>query len=74
MQAGILRRVTVPRRGGVGAAAVGEGVASVDEWQALVRAHVELSDDVKGTKMPSVRLEVCMADAAYRKVRFQYGG
>ena len=43
---GILRRVTIPLRG-VGAAAVGDGIASVKEWQALVRGHNSLSDELK---------------------------
>lgn len=47
-QAGIVRRVTIPNRG-AGAAAVGDGIASVREWQALVRAHAELPGELKGT-------------------------
>lgn len=46
-QAGIVRRVTIPRRG-LGAAAVGDGVASVREWQRLVQSHLQMSDDLKG--------------------------
>jgi len=46
-RAGVLRRVTIPHRG-VGAAAVGDGVASVREWHALVQSHTGLSDDIKG--------------------------
>jgi hypothetical protein len=46
-QAGIVRRVTIPHRG-VGAAAVGDAIANVQDWQALVREHKELSDDLKG--------------------------
>jgi hypothetical protein len=46
-KAGILRRVTIPNRG-VGAAAVGDGIASVREWQALVRSHADISDGLKG--------------------------
>ncbi|RYN40957.1 hypothetical protein AA0113_g3688 [Alternaria arborescens] len=45
-RAGILRRVTIPNRG-VGAAAVGDGIASVREWQALVQAHAELPEELK---------------------------
>ncbi|KAG9196543.1 hypothetical protein G6011_01664 [Alternaria panax] len=45
-KAGVVRRVTIPNRG-VGAAAVGDGIASVREWQALVQAHGELSEDLK---------------------------
>lgn len=45
---GILRKVTIPHRG-AGAAAVGDGIASVRDWQALVRQHPELSDESKGT-------------------------
>lgn len=43
---GILRRVTIPHRG-IGAAAVGDGIASVKEWQALIRTHEALTDDLK---------------------------
>ncbi|KAF3006028.1 hypothetical protein E8E13_010688 [Curvularia kusanoi] len=43
---GILRRVMIPHRG-VGAAAVGDGIASVKEWQALIRAHEELNAELK---------------------------
>lgn len=46
-QAGILRKVTIPNRG-VGAAAIGDGVASVREWQNLVQLHDDLSEDLKG--------------------------
>ncbi|KAI4642179.1 hypothetical protein J4E93_007323 [Alternaria ventricosa] len=45
-RAGILRRVTIPNRG-VGAAAVGDGIASVREWQNLVQSHAELPEDLK---------------------------
>lgn len=48
-KAGILRRVTIPHRG-AGAAAVGDGLASVRDWQALVRQHEELSIELKGTR------------------------
>ena len=43
----IVRRITIPQRG-VGAAAVGDGIASVKEWQELVRAQRTLSDELKG--------------------------
>ncbi|KAF2630588.1 hypothetical protein BU25DRAFT_407880 [Macroventuria anomochaeta] len=43
---GVVRRVTIPHRG-VGSAAVGDGIASVREWQALVRAHDGLADELK---------------------------
>ncbi|KAF2876445.1 serine-threonine protein kinase 19-domain-containing protein [Massariosphaeria phaeospora] len=45
-QAGVLRRVLIPHRG-VGAAAVGDGIASVREWQSLVRAHTGLDNNLK---------------------------
>lgn len=45
-QAGVLRRVTIPHRG-VGAAAVGDGIASVTEWQRMVRTDVSLGDSLK---------------------------
>ncbi|CBX90390.1 hypothetical protein IAQ61_001890 [Plenodomus lingam] len=46
VQAGILRRVTIPSRG-VGATVVGDGIASVREWQNLVQSHPQISDDLK---------------------------
>lgn len=49
-RAGILRRVTIPNRG-VGAAAVGDGIASVREWQNLVQSHAELPEDLKGNQI-----------------------
>lgn len=45
-QAGILRRVSIPQRG-AGAAAVGDGLASVAEWQRIVQSHADLDDEVK---------------------------
>ncbi|KAH7402091.1 serine-threonine protein kinase 19-domain-containing protein [Phaeosphaeria sp. MPI-PUGE-AT-0046c] len=45
-KAGILRRVTIPHRG-TGAAAVGDGIASVRDWQAIVRQHQELQNELK---------------------------
>lgn len=45
-QAGILRRVTIPNRG-VGAAAVGDGIASVSEWHTRVQRHDGLDDTLK---------------------------
>jgi hypothetical protein len=45
-QAGVLRRVTIPQRG-VGAAAVGDGIASVQEWQKIVQSHSSLDDSLK---------------------------
>jgi hypothetical protein len=43
---GIVRRITIPNRG-VGAAAVGDGIASTREWQALVRTHDGLDKELK---------------------------
>lgn len=54
-QAGILRRVTIPHRG-VGAAAIGDGVASLREWQALVQMHEGLSEDIKCKRTSSCRI------------------
>ncbi|KAF2262525.1 hypothetical protein CC78DRAFT_554506 [Lojkania enalia] len=45
-QAGVLRRVTIPHRG-VGAAAVGDGIASVAEWQRMVKSHADLNEALK---------------------------
>jgi hypothetical protein len=50
-KAGTVRRVTIPHRG-TGAAAVGDGLASVREWQGLVRRHEGIPEDLKG-KFPS---------------------
>jgi hypothetical protein len=57
-QAGILRRVTIPHRG-TGAAAVGDGIASVQDWQALVRERTELSDDLKGGRCETSPCREC---------------
>ncbi|CAI6341881.1 unnamed protein product [Periconia digitata] len=45
-RAGILRRVIIPRRG-LGAAAIGDGIVSVREWQKRVEAHPDISSDLK---------------------------
>jgi hypothetical protein len=45
-KAGILRRVTIPNRG-VGAAAVGDGIASVRAWQVLVQSNETLPGELK---------------------------
>jgi len=45
-KAGVLRRVTIANRG-VGAAAVGDGIALVREWHALVQAQAALSEELK---------------------------
>lgn len=45
-KAGILRRVTIPNRG-TGVASVGDGIASMKEWERLVRSHADLSLDVQ---------------------------
>ena len=49
-KAGVLRRVTIPYRG-VGPAAVGDGVASVQEWQKLIQTHYALSEELKGESL-----------------------
>jgi hypothetical protein len=40
-QAGVLRRVTIPRRG-VGPAATGDGIASVQEWEKRLHSHPDI--------------------------------
>ncbi|KAF1945380.1 hypothetical protein EJ02DRAFT_53804 [Clathrospora elynae] len=45
-RAAILRRVTIPNRG-VGAAAIGDGIASVREWHALVQSDGGLQEGLK---------------------------
>lgn len=45
-QAGIIRKVAVPNRG-VGAAAVGDGLVLVSEWERLVYSHSDLGEEVK---------------------------
>lgn len=45
-QAGIIRKVAVPNRG-VGAAAVGDGLVLVSEWEGLVHSHSDLGEEVK---------------------------
>jgi hypothetical protein len=58
-KAGILRRVTIPNRG-VGAAAVGDGIASVREWESLVYAHETLAEDIKSEpSCTTFRIVVC---------------
>jgi hypothetical protein len=52
-KAGILRRVTIPHRG-AGAAAVGDGLASVREWQGLVQRDDGISEDLKGDIRPEI--------------------
>ena len=52
-KAGVLRRVTIANRG-VGAAAVGDGIALVREWQALVQAQAALSEELKGKQARQV--------------------
>ncbi|USP79794.1 hypothetical protein yc1106_07068 [Curvularia clavata] len=59
-KAGILRRVTIPHRG-VGAAAVGDGVASVREWQSLMQAHDEVPEDLKGTTFTPPELAILVS-------------
>jgi hypothetical protein len=39
--AGVLRRVVIPHRG-TGAAAVGDGIVSIQEWRRLVHTHPDL--------------------------------
>jgi hypothetical protein len=46
-QAGILRRVTIPNRG-MGVASVGDGIASVQEWERLVSSHTDLAPGLQG--------------------------
>lgn len=46
-QAGVVRRISIPHRG-VGAAAVGDGIVSVKEWQQMVQEHDSLDDELKG--------------------------
>lgn len=43
---GVLRRITIPQRG-VGAAAIGDGIASVAEWQRIVQVHPNLDEELK---------------------------
>lgn len=45
-QAGVLRRVTIPHRG-VGAAAIGDGIASMREWERLVQSHPDLDQSLQ---------------------------
>ncbi|KAF2737894.1 hypothetical protein EJ04DRAFT_510070 [Polyplosphaeria fusca] len=45
-QAGVLRRIAIPQRG-TGAAAVGDGIVSVVQWQRLVRDDVHLDEALK---------------------------
>ncbi|KAF1965007.1 hypothetical protein BU23DRAFT_520197 [Bimuria novae-zelandiae CBS 107.79] len=51
-KAGIVRRVIIPNRG-IGVTSVGDGIASVQEWERLVRSHTSLGPDIQ-TKYMSV--------------------
>jgi hypothetical protein len=46
-QAGVLRRVVIPRRG-VGASAVGDALISIKEWRGLVQTHPDLDLSLQG--------------------------
>ncbi|KAI8935841.1 hypothetical protein NX059_007358 [Plenodomus lindquistii] len=52
-QAGILRRVTIANRG-VGTTAIGDGIASVREWQSLVQSYEQISDELKAKYISSM--------------------
>jgi hypothetical protein len=56
-QAGILRRVVIPHRG-VGAAAVGDGVVSMNEWRRLVHIHPDLDPGLRGMFQASNGLQL----------------
>jgi hypothetical protein len=47
-QAGVLRRVVIPRRG-VGPSAVGDSLISTKKWQGLVQTHSDLDLSLQGT-------------------------
>ena len=67
-RAGILRRVTIPRRG-LGASDVGDGLASVQLWQRLVHAHAELDDALKRAyPLPAVLSPVSHSPEKYISV------
>lgn len=61
-KARILRRVTIPNRG-VGAAAIGDGIVSIREWEVLVQTHETLSDDIKGELCINKTCNVAVFDA-----------
>ena len=50
-QAGIVRRISIPRRG-IGAAAVGDGIALTQEWHQLIHANESLTEHLKGKPVP----------------------
>ncbi|KAJ4300944.1 hypothetical protein N0V90_003033 [Kalmusia sp. IMI 367209] len=53
-QAGIIRKVTIPNRG-VGVNAVGDGVASMQEWERLVRSHSSIALDLQDKYLSSLK-------------------
>lgn len=57
-KAGILRRVTIPNRG-MGVSSVGDGIASMQEWERLVRTHAGLAVDVQGMSGGSIAHPNC---------------
>lgn len=53
IQAGIVRKISIPGRG-IGVAAIGESLVMMDRWVQLVRETVSLPDEVKGMlRMPN---------------------
>ena len=71
--AGVLRRVIIPNCG-VGASDVGDGIASVLEWQRAVRANAALDADLKGrlTLFPYLRPAIDTIPAKYIAVMDKY--
>lgn len=56
-QAGVLRRVMIPQRG-AGAAAVGDGIVSMEEWRNLVQAHPNLDSSLQSEFPRSLILNI----------------
>jgi hypothetical protein len=54
LNAGIIRRITIPGRG-TGSSAVGEGLVLVSEWEKIVQADSRLSEELQGKYTSALR-------------------
>ncbi|KAI9866013.1 MAG: hypothetical protein M1813_001980 [Trichoglossum hirsutum] len=54
VRGGVVRKIVVPGRGGMGAG-VGEGLVLVEEWERVVRENKELTEEVKQTLLTHLR-------------------
>ncbi|KAH0536535.1 hypothetical protein FGG08_006608 [Glutinoglossum americanum] len=54
VQGGVVRKIVVPGRGGMGAG-VGEGLVLVEEWEKVARESTELTEELKQTLLHHLR-------------------